>query len=419
MSDKTALNEKMTKTFFDIEKIRADFPMLSARVKGKPYIYLDNAATTHKPLAVIEGVRRFDAEEYATVRRGAYLLGEQATSMFESVRERAARFINAESPSEIVFTSGTTQSINLAAYSFGRKFVNSGDEVIISNIEHHANILPWQILCSEKNAKLKVIPVADNGELLMEEYEKLLSERTKVVAVTHASNVLGTIPPVKEIVRLAKKVGAKVLIDGAQAAPHIKVDVKELGCDFYVFSGHKMYGPTGVGILYGKKEVLETMPPYVAGGEMIVTVTFEKTTYAKPPMRFEAGTPPISQVIGLGYAIDYLNSIGMDNIQAHEHELLEYAAASLANIDGLKIIGNAKEKSALISFILKNAHPHDVITILDEYGIAVRGGHHCAQPVMQRFGVPATTRASFSFYNKKEEIDALVEGLKKVVAFFS
>jgi cysteine desulfurase/selenocysteine lyase len=409
----------MTKTPFNLEKIRADFPMLSAKVRGKPYIYLDNAATTHKPLSVIDGMRRFDSEEYATVRRGAYLLGEQATSMFESVREKVARFINAESPSEIVFTSGTTQSINLVAYSFGRKFVGSGDEVIISNMEHHANILPWQIVCSEKDARLKVIPVTDNGELIMEEYEKLLSERTKIVAVTHASNVLGTIPPVKEIVSLAKKVGAKTLIDGAQAAPHIKVDVKELGCDFYVFSGHKMYGPTGVGVLYGKKEVLETMPPYVTGGEMIVTVTMEKSTYAKPPMRFEAGTPPISQVIGLGYAIDYINSIGMDRIHAHEHELLEYATAALSKIEGLKIIGNAREKSALISFTLKNAHPHDVITILDEYGIAVRGGHHCAQPVMQRFGVPATTRASFSFYNKKEEVDALCEGLKKVIEFFS
>ncbi|MBI3813492.1 MAG: cysteine desulfurase [Nitrospinae bacterium] len=409
----------MTKTLFNMEKIRADFPMLSVKVRGKPYIYLDNAATTHKPLSVIEGIRRFDSEEYATVRRGAYLLGEKATSMFESVRERVARFINAENPSEIVFTSGTTQSINLVAYSFGRKFIGSGDEVIISHIEHHANILPWQILCSEKDAKLKVIPVADNGELIMEEYEKLLSEKTKIVAVTHASNVLGTIPPVREIVGLAKKVGAKTLIDGAQAAPHIKVDVKGLGCDFYVFSGHKMYGPTGVGVLYGRREVLETMPPYITGGEMIVTVTMEKSTYAKPPMRFEAGTPPVSQVIGLGYAIDYINSIGMDRIQAHEHELLEYATATLGKIPGLTIIGNAREKAALISFTLKNAHPHDVITILDEYGIAVRGGHHCAQPVMQRFGVPATTRASFSFYNKKEEIDALVEGLKKVIVFFS
>ncbi len=407
------------KPILDVEKIRRDFPVLSRQVKGKPLIYLDNAATTQKPWQVINRLYKFESEEYATVRRGAYTLSEHSTQLYEEARQKVADLLGASSKNEIVFTSGTTQSINLVAYSYGRKFVNTGDEVIISNIEHHANTVPWQVLCEEKGAALKAIPVNDAGELIMEEYDKLLSRKTKVVAVNHVSNALGTINPIREIIRKAHAVGAKVLIDGAQSTPHMKIDVKELDCDFYAFSGHKMYGPSGVGGLYGKAEVLESMPPYVTGGDMIVQVTLEKSTFAKPPARFEAGTPPISQVIGLGAAIDYINAIGLDNINEYEHSLLEYGTRLLRGIPGLRIIGTAREKASILSFYLDAAHPHDVVTLLDEEGIALRGGHHCAQPTMKRFGVPATARASVSFYNKYEELDALAAGIHKVIKLFS
>jgi cysteine desulfurase/selenocysteine lyase len=403
----------------DVDKIRQDFPMLSQQIGGKPLIYLDNGATTHKPLRVIERVRRFDAEEYGTVRRGAYKLCEHSTKLYEEARGKIASFLGTPDQKEIVFTSGTTQAINLVAYSFGRTFVNEGDEIIISNMEHHANIVPWQVLCQERGATLKVIPVSDDGELILEEYEKLLSDKTRLVAVTHISNALGTINPVKYIIDKAHQVGAKVLIDGAQSVPHMNLDVRDLDCDFYAFSGHKMYAPSGIGGVYGKMELWEQMVPYVTGGDMILRVTLEETTYAKPPAKFEAGTPPITQVIGLGEAVDYLNEVGMENIMEYEHSLLEYGTRLLNDIDGLRIIGNAKEKAGLISFYLDNVHPHDVTTMLDQDGIAVRGGHHCAQPIMIRFNVPATTRASVSFYNTFEELDQLAESLRKIVKFFA
>ncbi len=403
----------------DVEKIRKDFPILSQSVRGKPLIYLDNAATTHKPASVIERVRQFDAQEYGTVRRGAYKLSEHATQLYEEARQKVADFLGAEKKGEIIFTSGTTQAINLVAHSFGKRFVNEGDEIIISNIEHHANIVPWQVLCQERGAKLKVIPVNDDGELIMEEYEKLLSPKTRMVAVNHVSNALGTINPVKEITQKAHAVGARVLIDGAQSTSHMKLDVRDIDCDFYTFSGHKMYAPSGIGGVYGKMDVWEEMPPYVTGGDMILRVTLEKTTYAKPPARFEAGTPPITQVIGLAAAIDYLNEIGMDKIADYESTLLEYGTRLFKEIEGVRIIGNARDKASIISFHVDAAHPHDVVTLLDQDGIACRGGHHCAQPTMIRYGVPATTRASMSFYNKPEELDALAQSLKKCIQLFS
>jgi len=409
----------ITGDVLDVEKIRKDFPILSQSVRGKPLIYLDNAATTQKPISVIERVRNFDAEEYGTVRRGTYKLSEQATELYEGARQKVADFMGAEKKGEIVFTSGTTQAINLVAHSFGKRFVNEGDEIIISNIEHHANTVPWQVLCEERGARLKVIPVNDEGELVMEEYEKLLSSKTRMVAVNHVSNALGTINPVKEITQKAHAVGARVLIDGAQSSAHMKLDVRDIDCDFYTFSGHKMYAPSGVGGVYGKMDVWEEMPPYVTGGDMIMQVTLEKTTYAKPPARFEAGTPPITQVIGLGAAIDYLNEIGMDKIADYENALLEYGTRLFKEIEGVRIIGNARSKASIISFFSDSAHPHDMVHFLDQDGIACRGGHHCAQPTMIRYGVPATTRASMAFYNKPEELDALAESVKKCVQFFS
>jgi len=409
----------ITGDVLDVEKIRKDFPILSQSVRGKPLIYLDNAATTQKPISVIERVRNFDAEEYGTVRRGTYKLSEQATELYEGARQKVADFMGAEKKGEIVFTSGTTQAINLVAHSFGKRFVNEGDEIIISNIEHHANTVPWQVLCEERGARLKVIPVNDEGELVMEEYEKLLSSKTRMVAVNHVSNALGTINPVKEITQKAHAVGARVLIDGAQSSAHMKLDVRDIDCDFYTFSGHKMYAPSGVGGVYGKMDVWEEMPPYVTGGDMIMQVTLEKTTYAKPPARFEAGTPPITQVIGLGAAIDYLNGIGMDKIADYENSLLEYGTRLFKEIEGVRIIGNARSKASIISFFSDSAHPHDMVHFLDQDGIACRGGHHCAQPTMIRYGVPATTRASMAFYNKPEELDALAESVKKCVQFFS
>ena len=412
------MDNAKVKPQLDVETIRRDFPMLSAQMNGKPLAYLDNAATTQKPKSVIERVQKFESDQYATIQRGVYRISVEATEMFEGVRKKVAGFIGAGDPKEIVFTSGATQSINLVAHSYGSKFIKRGDEIIISNIEHHANIVPWQMVCRESGAELKVIPVNDNGDLMMAKYRELLSDKTKMVAVTHVSNALGTMNPVKEIVSLAHDVGAKVLLDGAQAAPHEKIDVTDLDCDFYALSGHKMYGPTGVGVLYGKAEILESMPPYVTGGEMINYVTMEKTEFAKPPTRFEAGTPPISQVIGLAAAIDYLTAVGQEKISAYEQDLLYYATGLLEGIQGLRIIGTARRKSAIISFVLDQAHPHDVGTLLDEEGIAVRAGHHCAQPTMDRFNVPATTRASFSFYNTFAEIDRLAAAIRKVIEIF-
>ena len=404
---------------FDVDKIRADFPVLSQKVNGKPLVYLDNAATTQKPRRVIDKVQQFDSEEYGTVRRGSYKLSEQATRMFEDVRQKVADLFGAADKKEIIFTSGTTQAINLVAYSFGKQFVKAGDEIIISNIEHHANTVPWQVLCEEKGAHLKVIPVNDRGELIMEEYEKLLSPRTRMVAVNHISNALGTINPVKEIARLAHAAGARVLIDGAQSTAHMKLDVQDLDCDFYTFSGHKMYAPSGVGGLYGKYDLLKEMPPYVTGGDMIRQVTLEKTLYADPPARFEAGTPPITQVMGLGEAIDYLQEIGLDKIAEYEHALLEYGTRVLSEIDGLTIIGTAAHKASILSFNIDVIHPHDMVTLLDQDGISARGGHHCAQPTMKRFQVTATTRASASFYNKFEELDALAASVRRAIKLFS
>ncbi len=404
---------------FDVDKIRGDFPVLSQKVNGHPLVYLDNAATTQKPWRVIRRMEKFESEEYGTVRRGSYKLSESATRLYEDARQKVADLMGTPDRNEIIFTSGTTQSINLVAYSYGRKFVKAGDEVIISNIEHHANTVPWQVLCEEKDAHLKVIPVNDRGELIMEEYEKLLGPKTRVVAVTHMSNALGTINPVKEIVDKAHAVGAKVLIDGAQSTPHIQLNVKDLGCDFYTFSGHKMYAPSGIGGLYGNMEVLKTMPPYVTGGDMIRHVTLEKTLYADPPNRFEAGTPPISQVIGLGEAIDYLNDIGMDKIAEYEHSLLEYGTRVLQEIEGLRLIGTAARKASILSFYAEQFHPHDMVTLLDQDGIAARGGHHCAQPTMQRFKVTATSRASVAFYNTYEELDLLAASVRKAIKLFS
>lgn len=408
----------MKKEAFDVEKARSDFPELRRSVNGHPLVYLDNAATGLKPSAVIERMRSFDMLEYATVRRGSYRIGEDATEKFESARADVARFINA-SPGEIVFTSGATQSINLVASSWGGKFLKEGDEVIVSAMEHHANIVPWQVVCEQRGAKLRVIPVGDSGELVMEEYARLLNPRTKIVAVTHVSNVLGTVNPVREITAMARAGGAKVLIDGAQAIPHMKVDVCGIGCDFYAFSSHKLYGPTGLGVLYGKAEVLETMPPYVTGGDMIERVTFEKTTFRKAPARFEAGTPPVTQVIGLGEAIAYIESVGLDKIEGRERELLYYGELALSAIPGLRIIGTALGKASIISFTLGDIHPHDIVTALDQHGVAVRGGHHCAQPLMDRFGVPATARVSLAFYNTLADIDTLAEALREVVEVFS
>jgi cysteine desulfurase/selenocysteine lyase len=404
---------------FDVDQIRADFPVLSQTVHGKPLVYLDNAATTQKPRRVIEKVRQFDSEEYGTVRRGAYKLSERATLMFEDVRQKVATLFNAADRKEIIFTSGTTQAINLVAYSFGKAFVKEGDEVIISNIEHHANTVPWQVLCDDKGAHLKVIPVNDRGELIMEEYKNLLSPKTRIVAVNHVSNALGTVNPIKEITRLAHEAGAKVLIDGAQSTPHMKINVQDIDCDFYTFSGHKMYAPSGVGGLYGKYDVLKEMPPYVTGGDMIRQVTIKKTLYADPPARFEAGTPAITQVMGLGEAVDYLQEIGLDKIAEYEHSLLEYGTRLLSEIDGLDIIGTAEHKASILSFHIDVIHPHDIVTLLDQDGIAVRGGHHCAQPTMQRFNVPATSRASASFYNKYEELDALAASIRRAIKLFS
>ncbi len=396
---------------FEAGKYRQDFPLLSRAVRGKPLVYFDNAATSQKPLAVIETVDRYYKETNANIHRGVHTLSEEATAAYESTRAKCKSFINAESIKEIIFVKGTTEAINLVVSTYGRSNIKTGDEIIISWMEHHSNIVPWQLLCEQSGAKLKVIPINDDGELIMEEYKKMLGPLTKMVAVGHISNALGTINPIKEIIDLAHEHDAAVLIDGAQAAPHTAIDVQALDCDFYAFSSHKLFGPTGVGVLYGKQSLLEAMPPYQGGGDMIKVVTFEKTLYSDLPHKFEAGTPNIAGVIGLGAAIDYINSIGIDAIAAYEHELLEYATDAALNVEGIRLIGTAKEKASILSFVLDKIHPHDLGTILDHEGIAIRTGHHCAMPVMERFKVPATARASFTFYNTKQEIDVLITGI--------
>ena len=404
---------------FDVEKIRGDFPVLKQTIHGKPLVYLDNAATAQKPFAVIEAIRKFHEVDCANIHRGVHELSQRSTAAYEETRAKMKRFLNARSKTELIFVRGTTEGINLVASSWGHKNVREGDEIVISAMEHHSNIVPWQLLCETTGAKLRVIPINDRGELILEEYARLLNPRTRMVAVAHVSNALGTVNPVKEIVAMAHRAGALALVDGAQAAPHMKVDVQALDADFYALSGHKMVGPTGIGILYGKSKLLNAMPPYQGGGDMIKAVTFEKTTYNDLPYKFEAGTPNIAGGIGLGAAVDYLSRIGLDRIAAYEHQLLVYGTQAIEQIPGLRIIGAAREKAAVLSFVIDGIHPHDIGTVLDRLGIAVRTGHHCAQPVMDRFGVPATTRASLAFYNTMREIDALAAGLRKVKEFFS
>lgn len=402
----------------DIQSIRAEFPILSQKVNGKPLVYFDNAATSQKPKVVIDAITAYYEEINANIHRGVHKLSQLATDAYEISRSKIQHHINARHNHEVIFTSGTTHGINMVSNGFAA-ILKAGDEVMVSNLEHHSNIVPWQMLCERTGAKLTVIPMNNQGELVLEEFEKLLSEKTKIVAVNHISNALGTINPIKEIIEKAHKAGAAVLIDGAQAAPHIKPDVQELDCDFYVFSGHKICGPTGSGILYGKEAWLNKLPPYQGGGEMIKEVTFEKTTYAELPHKFEAGTPNIEGGIVLGTAIDYLNSIGFDNIAAYEHELLEYGTQRLLEIEGLKIYGTSKNKTSVISFNIEDIHPYDIGAIVDKLGIAVRTGHHCAQPIMSFFNIPGTVRASLAFYNTKEEIDALVEAVKKAKTMLS
>lgn len=402
----------------DVQKIRKDFPILNTLVHGKPLVYFDNAATTQKPLCVIQKEEEYYKTLNSNIHRGVHTLSQKATTEYEQVREKVLRFINASSLSEIIFTKGTTDSINLVASSYGKKFIKEGDEIIISHLEHHSNIVPWQLLCEEKGAKLKVIPINDKGEIIFEAFEKLISDKTKFISVVYVSNSLGTVNPVKEIIQLAHGRNIPVLIDAAQAIQHFQIDVHELDCDFLAFSGHKLYAPTGVGILYGKEKYLEEMPPYQGGGDMIASVTFEKTTYNSLPYKFEAGTPNIAGVIGLGAAIDYLNEIGIDSIAAYEKDLFDYAETKLSAIEKLTPIGTAKNKLSVFSFALEGIHPHDIGTILDFDGIAIRTGHHCTQPVMQRFGIPATARISLSFYNTKEEIDFTADAIKKVFEVF-
>ncbi|HKF42219.1 MAG TPA: cysteine desulfurase [Thermoanaerobaculia bacterium] len=403
---------------YDVERLRRDFPILSRRVHGKPLVYLDNAATTHKPSAVLGTVRTFYEHSYANIHRGVHELSVEASEIYEKARERARAFVNAAEAREIVFVRGTTEGINLVAQTYGRANVGRGDEVLITALEHHSNIVPWQILCEEKGARLKIVPIDERGQVRIDELEKLLSEKTRILAVSHVSNALGTANPVGRIVALAHARGVPVIVDGAQAAPRIPVDVRELDCDFYTFSGHKMYAPTGIGVLYAKAKLLEAMPPYQGGGDMISSVTFEKTTYNILPFKFEAGTPNIAGAVGLAAAMDYLGAIGMDAVEAHEDDLLSYATARLSAIEGLTILGTAEHKAAVVSFTLEGVHPHDIGTVLDREGIAVRTGHHCAQPVMDFFKVPATARASFGLYNTREEVDALARGIEKVQEMF-
>jgi len=402
----------------DVDRIRADFPILQVKINGKPLAYLDNAASSQMPKQVIDRLVRYQTSEHANIHRAVHTLSERATAEYEGARRKIQRFINAKEEREVIFTRGTTDSVNLVMHGYGRAFLGDGDEIIVSQLEHHSNIVPWQMLCEEKGARLRVIPCNDAGELLLDDYAKLFNASTRFVAITHVSNALGTINPVKDMIATAHRHGVPVLVDGAQAVPHMKVDVQDLDCDFYAFSGHKMCGPTGIGVLYGKAPLLEKMKPFEGGGDMILSVTFEKTTYNAIPYKFEAGTPPIAAAVGLGATVDYLESVGLDRIAAHEHELLTYATEAFAQLKGVRIVGTARNKAGVLSFTLQGVHPHDVGTILNEDGVAVRTGHHCAQPVMQRFGVPATVRASFYLYNTFAEVDALVAGIRRVQKIF-
>ena len=402
----------------DVARIREDFPALCQRVHGNPLVYLDNAATSQKPQVVLEALRNFYETDCANIHRGVHTLSERATDAYEAGRETVRRFLGAERVREIVFTRGTTESINLIAQTYGRQHIGVGDEVLITELEHHSNIVPWQMLCEETGAKLVVVPISYTGDVLIEDYEKLLGPRTKLVAVAHISNALGTILPVRRMIELAHARNVPVLLDGAQAAPHAKVSVQELNCDFYTFSGHKTFGPTGIGVLYGKAKYLEEMPPYQGGGDMIRTVSFEKTTYNGFPYKFEAGTPHIAGGVGLAAALEYVNQIGLERITVYEQQLLQYATERMSQIAGVRLIGTAREKASVLSFVMDCAHPHDVGTILNRQGIAVRAGHHCAMPVMEKFRIAGTTRASFAFYNTKEEVDALVRGVEKVREVF-
>jgi cysteine desulfurase / selenocysteine lyase len=403
----------------DVERIRADFPILSQTAHGKPLVYLDSANTSQKPRAVIEAESRVYREIYSNVHRGVYDLAVKAEKAFEGARQTVQRFINAPEAREVIFVRGTTEAINLVAQTFGRQQLKAGDEILISGLEHHSNIVPWQMACEQAGAALKVAPITDSGEIRLDELERLLSPRTRLVAVGHVSNALGTVNPVARIVELAHAQGVPVLVDGAQGVPHLPVDVQALGCDFYAFSGHKAFGPSGIGVLWGRASLLESMPPWQGGGDMILSVTFEKTTYNAIPYKFEAGTPNIAGTIALAAALDYLSAIGMERIAAYEHELLAYAHEALATVPGLRFIGTAKEKAGVVSFVLEGVHPHDMGTVLDYEGVAIRTGHHCAQPVMERFGVPATARASLALYNTRTEVDALVRGLGKVREMFA
>jgi cysteine desulfurase/selenocysteine lyase len=403
---------------FDVDRVRKDFPLLRQQVHGQPLVYLDNAATSQKPQVVIDTLTRYYAEENSNVHRGVHLLSERATEAYEAARANVRRFLNAADTREIIFVRGATEGINLVAQSYGRASIKEGDEIIISWMEHHSNIVPWQMLCEEKGAVLRVVPINDHGEALLDAYERLLNPRTKFVALVHVSNALGTINPVKQMIEMAHRQRVPVLLDGAQTVAHLSVDVQELDCDFYVFSGHKVLGPTGIGILYGKADFLEGMPPYQGGGDMILSVTFEKTRYNTLPYKFEAGTPHIAGVVGLGAALDYLRGIGLDRIATYEQELLAYGTDVLSAIPGLRLIGTAKEKAGVLSFVLEGIHAHDIGTILDQEGIAIRAGHHCAMPVMQRFGVPATARASLAFYNTRGELDALGRAIRKAIELF-
>jgi cysteine desulfurase/selenocysteine lyase len=403
---------------FDVHAVRSDFPILHDLVRGKPLVYLDNAATTQKPRAVVDRLARFYLRENANVHRGVHLLSERATEAYEDARRTVSGFLHAADPKEIVFVRGTTEAINLVAHSYGRTHVGAGDEVVVTAMEHHSNIVPWQMLCTEKNARLRVVPITDAGELRLDEYERLLSPLTKIVTVVHVSNALGTINPVQQIARLAHERGIPVLVDGAQAVAHMAVDVQALGCDFYAFSGHKIFGPTGIGVLYGKASLLDAMPPYQGGGDMISSVTFERTLYNVVPYKFEAGTPNIAGAIGLAAALEYVDTIGLDRIAAHERELLAYGTDALSQIRGLRLTGTAAEKADILAFVLDGVHPHDVGTILDREGVAIRTGHHCCQPLMDRLGVPATARASLALYNTRGDIDALIAALDKVGQVF-
>jgi cysteine desulfurase/selenocysteine lyase len=414
----TAANSSVA-TKFDVMEIRQDFPVLTQTIHGRPLVYLDSAATAQKPYTVIDALRRFHEVDCANIHRGVHELSQRSTAAYEVTRTKAMRYLNAPSEEALIFVRGTTEGINLVASSWGRKSIKPGDEIIISAMEHHSNIVPWQMLCEEKDATLRFIPMDDRGDLILEEYEKLLNPRTRMVAVSHVSNALGTINPVKQIVEMAHRAGALALVDGAQAVPHMQVDVQALDADFYAFSGHKIFGPTGIGILYGKSKLLNAMPPYQGGGDMILTVTLEKSTYNDLPYKFEAGTPNIAGGIGLGAAFDYVSNVGLEAIAAYEHQLLVYGTELLRQIPGLRMIGTAREKASVLSFVMEDIHPHDIGTVLDRLGIAVRTGHHCAQPVMDRFRIPATTRASLAFYNTPAELDQLAAGLKKVKEMFA